>query len=55
MAKSEASVSTAKGASSSIAHTTDTAIFFLKFSNANWASLDMGKVDAAVRGVIFSE
>ena len=55
MAKYEASVSTAKGASSSIARTTDSAISFLRFSNVVWASLDMGKVDVAVRGRIFSE
>ena len=52
MEKSEASVSTPKGASSSMAHITDCAI---RFSNAAWASLDIGKVDVIVRGRIFSE
>ena len=55
MAKSEASVSTPKGASSSMAHTTDCAMSFFRFSNAAWASLDIGKADVVVRGRIFSE
>ena len=55
MAKSEASVSTPKGASSSMAHTTDCAMSFFRFSNDAWASLDIGKVDVVVRGRIFSE
>ena len=44
MAKSEASVSTPKGASLSVAHTTDCAMSFFRFSNAAWGSLDIGKV-----------
>ena len=55
MAKSEASVSTPKGESSSMARTVDCAMSFFRFSNAAWASLDIGKVDVVVSGRIFSE
>ena len=55
MAKSEASVSTPKGISSSMALTTDCAMSFLRFSNAVSASLEREKVEVVVRGRIFSE
>ena len=55
MAKSEASVSTSKGTSSSMAQITECSMSFFRASKAALASSDIGKVDVVIRGRIFSE